>query len=126
MRERDKALKYAVKHPLEENLVWARAVRTRTNNAVNFAYAEYIKALLKKYGRDPKKFWKVISDLLPKSLKKPPIHLLDQNEVPIPKQEVAEKINSFFSEVGPRLAAAIPPLPPNPPLPPLKLHRRLT
>ena len=59
----------------------------------------------------------MIATLLPKSLKKPPIHLLNEDMVPIPTDEVAEKINTSFAKVGPNLAAAIPPQrQPQPPL----------
>ena len=84
----------------------ARQMRNECNLLVKRAKARYIQEQAEQDSKDPKKFWKNISDILPncKNLKAP-INLVDTTtKLPVPENDTAAFINNFFVDIGPRLA----------------------
>ena len=71
--------------------------------------AEYIKDQIQTDGGDQKKFWKSIREIIPNTKNAHSrINLINEttNE-DIPMGQVADYINNFFLEIGPKLAASL-------------------
>ena len=83
----------------------ARILKNIVNNELESAKAKYYSELCDENINDSKKFWSILKDIIPsKNSGKKPINLTDENGVSINIEDTAGHINSFFAEVGPRLA----------------------
>ena len=60
-------------------------------------------------GKDPKKFWKSINDIIPNSKNnKTLINLINENtNEDVPTDQTADFINQYFIGIGPMLAAPL-------------------
>ena len=77
---------------------------------IRLAKSKYYHDRLNKFKSDSRKTWNIINDILwrNKSRKKiPQKFLLGENEV-TDKQEIADKFNSFFTNIGPSFSNKIP------------------
>ena len=106
IRDKDDCLKVARASGREEDLVLARRERNRVGKLTRDARAEFVKEQQREFKRDPKKFWKVISTIVPNNKQQQgKISLVDQNtNEEIEESKVANHINEFFSSIGPNLA----------------------
>ena len=83
----------------------ARMLRNRVINLTRYAKADYIKSNLEIHKDDPKKYWKIIKDILPDGQKnKKLIALKDDTDSSIDHDKTAAFINKFFVSIGPKLA----------------------
>ena len=80
----------------------AKRARNRAQILITKARSDYVQEHI----NDPKKIWKAIREILPESKGVHNFHLIDQdNNTEIPDDKVADFINSYFANIGPKLAA---------------------
>ena len=107
IKDKDKAIKNAKKHKNNPQL-WktAKTIRNSCTNRLRKARADFIKENLENNKGNSKKFWKNIQDVLPKNKNKSKVsfELVDADDGPILDEHTADYINSFFVNIGPKLA----------------------
>ena len=81
----------------------AKIARNLTKNALKKVKADFIKENLERYKGDTKRGWDQINTLLPRNGSRGIINLID-NGRNIENDEVAQHINTYFTNVGPSLA----------------------
>ena len=106
IKDKDRLLNIAKKFNREEDWVLARRERNRVSKLVRGAKAEFVKERQKELEGEPRKFWKLISEIVPgKKQTQRGIHLVNQtNRSEIEESKVADHINEFFTSVGAGLA----------------------
>ena len=90
-------------------ITWRRArdLRNAVNEEVDVARKAYYKNLSEVYFKDSKKFWSVLKEVSPSSKQNSKtINLVNDQGVPIPLDKTSSHINTFFAEIGPKLAEA--------------------
>ena len=105
IKDKDKILKKAKKKKTDENL-WNQAKRNMCTNRLRKAKADYVKSNLNNNQNNPKKFWKNIQEIFPqKSKNNKNIILTDMDtDQTFESEKVADYINDFFTNIGPKLA----------------------
>ena len=107
IKDKDKILKKAKKKKTDENL-WkqAKIFRNRCTNRLRKVKADYVKSNLNNNQNNPKKFWKNIQEIFPqKSKNNKNIILTDMDtDQTLESEKVADYINDFFTNIGPKLA----------------------
>ena len=107
IKDKDKILKKAKKKKTDKNL-WkqAKIFRNRCTNRLRKAKADYVKSNLNNNQNNPKKFWKNIQEIFPqKSKNNKNIILTDMDtDQTLESEKVADYINDFFTNIGPKLA----------------------
>ena len=94
----------AKKSQLPEDLKHAREARNTANRLVKQAKEDFIKENLEDNNNDAKKFWEHINSLLPKKSNNCSINIVDDNDLPLPQEKVADFINTYFVNIGEELA----------------------
>ena len=89
---------------LPEDLQAARKARNSANKMVKQAKDDFIKENLEDKNNDAKKFWEHINKLFPKKTDNNTINIIDENDLPITKENVADYINTYFVGIGEELA----------------------
>ena len=107
IRDRDIALKKAIKSGKLEDTQAAKMLKNETNACVKGAKSKYLKKQLLENVKNPKKFWGILKDILPKQQKTVCLNLKNNNNEDIPLEETADHINTFFAKVGENLADKI-------------------
>ena len=87
----------------------AKSERNRVGSLVDQAKAEFLKDQQAELADDPKKFWRVVKSIVPGKKKVTlKISLMDraseEGEGTIEESDTANFINSFFANIGPKLA----------------------
>ena len=108
IRDKDNYLKIAKASGREDDWILARRERNRVGKLTKNARTEFVEQQ-REYKSDPKKFWKVISTLVPNNKHmQDSINLVDQSTgKEVEEAEVANHVNEFFSSIGPNLANKI-------------------
>ena len=106
IKDKDNALKKAKKKKDGELWKQAKTLRNTCTNRLRQAKADYIKNNLNNNQNNPKKFWKNIQEIFPSKMKnKGNIILTDSDtDGTIEMDNVADYINDFFINIGPKLA----------------------
>ena len=108
--DKDLALKKAKKTKKQEDLSCARKIRNKTGKIIEKAKTDFLENEFINSKGDPKRFWKNIYSILPKSTiekQKDTIHLKNENGINVDINETSEFINEFFTNIGPNLANKI-------------------
>ena len=90
---------------------WARAklARNRVGRLVENARADYLREQQVEQGHDPKKFWKKVSEIVPKKKAKSGNIVMQEegSDKEVRAEDLPNYINSFFSGIGPKLAKSM-------------------
>ena len=107
IRDKDNLLKKAKKSNAKVDWDLAKEARNRVGRDLKTLRADFLKRQQEANWGDPKKFWKVVSEILPKKAKgRNDIWLKDQLKGhPITQENTPDYINSFFTNIGPSLAS---------------------
>ena len=91
-----------------DDLNIARNLKNRANNVVKYAKQQYIKQQAVIHEKDLRKFWKNMKQLDPDETGQ--ILSLNDDETSrvIDSQNLPEHINGFFTQIGPKMASALP------------------
>ena len=107
IKDKDRLLFRARRTKKVEDWVLARQARNRVGGMIVRAKADFLKEQQRDLAGDPKKFWRVVKTIVPRkrtgNLK---ITLNDEarSGKRIEGNEVADHINNFFTQIGPKLA----------------------
>lgn len=105
INDKDRALSKAKKSNKTEDWKKARKLRNDANKATKIAKAKYIQNNLYRFSGDVKKFWKTISELIPKTKKQDKLQLINHKDgILIPEEDTANYVNNYFSSIGKELA----------------------
>ena len=116
MKNRDASLKQYLKSKKEDDKKEIRRMRNMVNIAIRNARNEYIKNQLEIHQKNPKKFWKQISDILPSKSENQNYDNIKNNlNDSIPKEKLPDFINTYFATIGKQLDKNFIniPMPPN-------------
>ena len=110
IKDKDRARREAKRSGSREDWVHARSERNRVGRLVEQAKADFLKDQQEQLVDDPKKFWRLIKDIVPNKRKRSGKISLNERVGPgdersIEGDQVADFINNFFCEIGPKLAA---------------------
>ena len=106
MEERDRMKKLASKDP---NL-WPKykILRNKVTNNIRLSVTKYYQELVTKNKNDPKKMWKTIDKILHKTSGTTTISELKDGDTIVKGQnQIAEKLNEHFVNIGPKLASKL-------------------
>ena len=109
MKDRDRTMKIACRTKVAADKSIARRLRNFANKATKSAKSDYLLNKLETYKKNPKKFWRAITDILPHS-KSSAVNILSEEGTQLSDKEMSETINNFFADVGAQLASKIPPI----------------
>ena len=114
IKDRDYFFNKAKKRGDPDSWNIAKFLRNIANSKIRQAKREFVLDKLELHDGDPKRFWKVIHEVMPskKSKLNQDILLKDKNGVKVDKEEVAHFINDYFINVGNIIAPAVPVAPP--------------
>ena len=106
IRDKDNALRRARRTSNAEHYNFAKSERNRVGKLVDKARANFFEDEERHNRRDPKRFWHNVSSILPSNKsKKLNISLFDADKkTDIDHDNTADFINSFFTDIGPKLA----------------------
>ena len=101
MRERDKCIKLFKLTRLHDHLVLAHQYRNRVNSLINKSKGDYIKQQLNQNIKNPRKFWRVIKDLVsPKIDMTATARFIDQaNHDYVEIGSEADFLNNYFINI---------------------------
>lgn len=107
---RDELFAIAKKNQDEDLLREARDLRNRVKSGVARSRSDYYIQLIEANSANPQKFRNIVKEMLPegKSNNISTVRLNEYDEL-CPHTETATIINNFFTSIGPKLDAAIPP-----------------
>ena len=100
MKDKDGLLKRARKTEKETDKISARQATNLVNSLVKRARSDVVKEQLETNRADPKTIWDTIKHVFGGDTKNNILHLLDNRKNPIPEKDTADKINTFFAQVG--------------------------
>ena len=104
IRDKDRLLKVARVSGRDEDWRVARRARNVVSGQVRNLKADFLKDEQRRNLDNPKKFWRNISAILPNKNKGRQEIILTNDEGFMRPEESAEKINEFFTNIGPNLA----------------------
>ena len=109
IKDKDSLLRIAKRTGKPEDWVGAKLARNRVGRLVEQAKADFLKEQQVELEDDPKKFWRLVKSIVPgKKIGKSKITLIDREKVSggenVADSQTADFINSFFSNIGPKLA----------------------
>ena len=104
LKDKKRLFLKAKRTKLPEDLQAARKARNSANKMVKQAKEDFIKENLEDNNNNAKKFWEHINKLLPKKTANNTINIIDENNLPITKENVANYINTYFVGIGEELA----------------------
>ena len=106
IRDKDSLMRTAKASGREEDWILAKRERNRVRKLVKDAKANFVKDQQRELKGEPKKFWKLISSIVPnKKGQTSKINLVDkETKVEFKENEAANCINSFFSNIGAQLS----------------------
>ena len=106
IRDKDNALRKAKRSRKEMDWNVAKRLRNTCLSKIRKAKGDFVRNELNINKSDSKIFWKNIHDIIPKNNKnKNKIELIDQTtSKEISESDVSSYINTFFSNIGPKLA----------------------
>ena len=107
MKDRDAALKKAIrtKNPVDKKL--ARKARNRVNVMIRNAKNIFVKEKLEQYEDNSKKFWEQIKSVMPNTKLSNPVNLMDDEGNKLNNLDSASAINSYFTNIGALLASEL-------------------
>ena len=104
MKNRDASLKQYIKTRSEEDKKEMRRLRKFVTIATRNASNEYITAQLETHQKNPNKFWKQISDILPSKTDNQNFdNTKNDNNETIAKEDFPNIINTYFATIGKKL-----------------------
>ena len=104
MKNRDISLKQYLKTKTEVDKKEMRRLRNMGNVAIRNARNEYVKGQLEIHQKNPQKFWKHISDILPsKSENQNFDNIKNYKNESISKEDLPNYINTYFATIGKKL-----------------------
>ena len=109
IHDKDRLLRAARTSGDEEDWKVARRARNVVTGQIRNLKAEFLKEEQRQNLDNPKKFWRNISAILPNKRKGKREIILAGDEGFIKAEESAEKINEFFTNIGPNLAGDFDP-----------------
>ena len=110
IKDKDRALKTAKHTKKPDDMRVAREARNRVGRLVGGARADFLKEQQQELPGDPKKFWRLVKSIVPNAKASTgKISLMDEElgGRRMREDEVAEHINNFFTDIGPKLASKI-------------------
>ena len=109
INDKDAYLRLAKETGKDDDWEMARRERNRVGKLVRNAKSEFVKEQQRVHRQDPKKFWRVISSVVPnKKQVTDQISLVGKNScTEVKDDEVADHINNFFSSIGSTLASKL-------------------
>ena len=106
IKDKNRLLKRAKRTRLKRDWTNARLARNRVGRDIENLRAEFLKRQQEVHSADPKKFWRIISSIVPgKKCKSGGIwlkHSVTKEE--IKEEDTANFINEYFTNIGPDLA----------------------
>ena len=111
IKDKDLLLRIARRSGREEDWAVAKRVRNRVGRLVEQTKADFLKEQQVELADDPKKFWRLVKSIVPgKNKGRSKVTLIDREIGPdgenVDESLVADFINNFFSNIGPKLAKA--------------------
>ena len=103
--ERDRAIAKVSKHRTAENIAKAKRLRNSVTAIKRNLQHDYFRQAFESAGKDNKKLWSVIKLLTGQKSKNNRINEISGTN---DDKAMANNINTFFSDIGPNLAAKIP------------------
>lgn len=113
IRKRDKHKALADKSdPDNKDFIEFKRLRGQVKRAVITSKCNYIMSKLDHSKKDSKLYWRELNDILPgkkgKAVKRDLFSLLDEEtHSEIPHERLADYVNNYFTEIGPKLAAKV-------------------
>ena len=110
IKDKDRWLRVAKRTGKAEDFIQAKLARNQVGRLIQQAKADFLMDQQRELADDPKKFWRVIKSIVPdKKAKLSKIVLIDkpdgEPDFEIDNSTVANHINQFFINIGPKLAA---------------------
>lgn len=111
--KKNKMFHNIVKNNQQNQQIWAeyKKYRNELNRTITLAKKEYFQQKVMKNKTNPSKLWQTIKELvnIKKTTEKSIIHLRnDENKLITDNQQVCDKLNDFFVNIGPKMANSIP------------------
>ena len=105
IKHRNSLYQIQLVNPTTENIVKWKEYRNRLNKTIRNAQKEYYKSLIKQYSNNCIGLWKTLGSIISKKKRETKINKLkiDGKDITDPTQ-IANKVNDFFTNVGPKLA----------------------
>ena len=107
IKDKDHLLTRARKSKKEDDKINARRARNLVNALIKRARSDFVKEQLDTHRNDPKKFWEIVKNVSGDNSSKSPLYLTDEDNNPVPDTNIAEHVNSFFTQIGLKLANTI-------------------
>ena len=107
IKDKDHLLTRARKSKKEDDKINARHARNLVNALIKRARSDFVREQLDTHRNDPKKFWEIIKTVFGNNSSKTPLYLTDDDNNPVPDTNIAEHVNSFFTQIGLKLANTI-------------------
>ena len=109
IKDKDRVLREAKKSGKREDWETAKRERNRVGRLVEQAKADFLVDQQEQFQDDPKKFWRLIKSIVPGKNKghgKIALSSKEENgvEIEIKGDQIANFINDFFCDIGPKLA----------------------
>ena len=92
-----------------EDTALARFHRNEAKRLTKLAQQQYYTDRVRRYENNTKKFWKTIHEIIPSNTKEnTTLNLINETTTKqIPDTEVTNYINTYFAEIGPKLATKL-------------------
>ena len=106
IKDKDRILNRARRTGKQEDWDLARRERNRVGRDLEILRRDFLKQQQEEHKSDPKEFWKVVTSIVPNKKTKGGKIWLNKGDskVEVEQEEVADHINSFFTNIGPDLA----------------------
>ena len=113
MKDRDVALKKAIRTKSPSDKKLARKARNRVIVLIRNAKNIFVKEKFEQYVDNPKEFWEQIKSVMPNTKLSNPVNLIDNEGNKLSNLDTASAINSYFTNIGSLLASELKTLHPN-------------
>ena len=107
IKDKDHLLRRARKSKKEIDKTNARRARNLVNALIKRARSDFVKEQLDIHRNDPKHFWEIIKNVFGDNTSKNLLYVIDENDNPVPDTNTSEHVNSFFTQIGLKLANTI-------------------
>ena len=107
IKDKDHLLRMARKSKKEIDKTNARRARNLVNALIKRARSDFVKEQLDIHSNDLNNFWEIIKNVFGDNTSKNLLFLIDENDNPVPDTNTSEHVNSFFTQIGLKLANTI-------------------
>ena len=106
---KNKLYRKFLKAPTQINLQKYKGQKRLVKQKMNYARRKYYNDKLSEFSPNPRKYWKVIKEIMDTPNKPAcPGYFIENNQIINESKEIASRFNEFVIHIGPKLASVIP------------------